>query len=233
MDAVTIEYFSDVLCVWAYGAEARMSELRRQFGARCQLHYRFIPLFAAAHERISDAWEEKRGLAGFGAHVREIARDWPHAPVHASVWDRTAPASSVPAHLLIKAVQLMERHGQLDVRPGDEFEGRSVVEEVIWRIRCAFFRDARDVAAQAVLAEIAAEVGLDAERLRHWADQGNAHAELHLDMEARDRYQVPGSPTLVMDGGRQRLYGNVGYRVIEANLREILRDPQFGEASWC
>lgn len=29
---VTIEYFSDVLCIWAYGAQARVDELKRNFG---------------------------------------------------------------------------------------------------------------------------------------------------------------------------------------------------------
>ena len=64
-------------------------------------------------------------------------------------------------------------------------------------------------------------------------ESGEAHAALHIDFEAKDRYHVPGSPTLVLNEGRQRLYGNVGYRVIEANVHELLRDPRSGEASWC
>jgi hypothetical protein len=32
--------------------------------------------------------------------------------------------------------------------------------------------------------------------------------------------------------GRQRLNGNVGYRVLEANIRELLNHPA-GEQSWC
>ena len=46
---VTIEYFSDVLCIWAYGAQARVDELKRNFGDQVELHNHFIPLFAAAH----------------------------------------------------------------------------------------------------------------------------------------------------------------------------------------
>jgi len=33
--------------------------------------------------------------------------------------------------------------------------------------------------------------------------------------------------------GHQLLYGNVGYRLIEANVRELLHNPEAGEASWC
>jgi hypothetical protein len=33
--------------------------------------------------------------------------------------------------------------------------------------------------------------------------------------------------------GRQVLTGNVGYRVIEANVRELLRQPSDDQSSWC
>lgn len=33
------------------------------------------------------------------------------------------------------------------------------------------------------------------------------------------------SPTLIFNEGRQRLNGNVGYRVIEANIRELRHNP--------
>ncbi len=36
-----------------------------------------------------------------------------------------------------------------------------------------------------------------------------------------------------MNAGRQILYGNVGYRLIEANLNELLRAPNSDDASWC
>ncbi len=48
---------------------------------------------------------------------------------------------------------------------------------------------------------------------------------------ARDQ-GIRGSPSWVLDGGRQILYGNVGYRVIRANAVELLRHPK-EEASWC
>jgi hypothetical protein len=46
------------------------------------------------------------------------------------------------------------------------------------------------------------------------------------------RLYVTVSPTLIFNEGRQRLNGNVGYRVIEANIRELLHNPS-GELSWC
>jgi hypothetical protein len=46
------------------------------------------------------------------------------------------------------------------------------------------------------------------------------------------RHDVKVSPTLIFNDDRQRLTGNVGYRIIEANVRELLRAPE-REASWC
>ena len=39
------------------------------------------------------------------------------------------------------------------------------------------------------------------------------------------------SPTYVFNNGRQRLTGNVGYRIIEANVKELLEQPH-KQQSW-
>jgi hypothetical protein len=36
-----------------------------------------------------------------------------------------------------------------------------------------------------------------------------------------------------MNEGRQKLFGNVGYRIVEANIQELLREPNPDLASWC
>ncbi len=81
--------------------------------------------------------------------------------------------------------------------------------------------------------EIAQQLELPLKKIHHLLDSGQAHAALHLDEEAWHNYKVPGSPTLVLNDGRQILYGNVGYRIIDANVRELLHNPDQGEASWC
>jgi predicted DsbA family dithiol-disulfide isomerase len=230
---VRLDYFSDVLCIWAYGSQVRVDELKRVFAGKVALHYRFIPLFAATAERIGRGWAGRGGFAAFGRHVREVAGQWSHVEVHPKLWEQDVPPSSIPAHLFLKAVQLMQDRGDVSGEPVSEFDSRTAFEEAVWRVRCAFFRDARDVASVSVLEDIAAQLGLDVGAIKAMIDCGEAHAALHLDDEAKQQYQVPGSPTFIMDEGRQRLYGNVGYRIIEANVRELLHDPHYGEASWC
>ncbi len=61
---------------------------------------------------------------------------------------------------------------------------------------------------------------------------GSAYAALCHDMlKARDA-NIRISPTYVFNDDRQRLTGNVGYRIIEANVRELLEQPQ-KQQSWC
>jgi hypothetical protein len=45
--------------------------------------------------------------------------------------------------------------------------------------------------------------------------------------------RIEGSPSFVLNDGRQKLYGDVGFRIIEANIQELLRAPARDQASWC
>jgi len=71
---------------------------------------------------------------------------------------------------------------------------------------------------------------LEIERL---LESGVPQAALAGDYQDAEKSRIEGSPTLVLNEGRQKLYGNVGYRIIDANIRELLREPATGQASWC
>jgi len=62
---------------------------------------------------------------------------------------------------------------------------------------------------------------------------GTAFARLATDYQDFDRMHIEGSPSFVLKEGRQKLYGNVGFRIIEANIQELLRAPAGDQASWC
>ena len=62
---------------------------------------------------------------------------------------------------------------------------------------------------------------------------GAAMAELSDDLAAKERLGLVGSPTYVLDGGRQQLFGNVGYRILEANVAELLAGDGAPSGSWC
>lgn len=230
---IAIEYFSDVLCVWAYGAQIRLDQLKRDFGDQVEISHRFLPLFAATAERTEREWGTRGGYAGYNQHVRQIASTWSHVEIHPQIWLENIPASSTPAHLFLKAVQLLDNRGQLGKATANKNDATSAFAVAAWRVRQAFFKEARDVAQQVVLERLTQSLKLPVRQVWELIENGEAHAALHLDFDTQVRYHIPGSPTLVLNEGRQRLYGNVGYRVIEANVQELLRDPRSGEATWC
>ncbi len=80
--------------------------------------------------------------------------------------------------------------------------------------------------------DIAEKLGLPIDLIQAQIDSGAAYARLSEDFDLVKEHTVTVSPTLIFNEGRQRLNGNVGYRVIEANIRELLNNPP-GEQSWC
>lgn len=229
---IPLEYFSDVLCVWAYAAQIRLDELRHQFGARVELRYHFMPLFGCIDCRVRGDWKDQGGLPGFAAKVRNTAQQFPHVSVHPEIWTRNAPPSSGTAHHLLKAVQLLQRDGLIDAAPQPHLEGRTIFEAVAWDLRVAFFRDLENIADRAVQLAIAERHGLPVGPLLSYLDSGAAMALLCQDTELRDKYKISGSPSFVLNEGRQILYGNVGYQLIAANVEELL-DGQPHNPSWC
>lgn len=227
-----LSYVSDVLCVWAYVAEIRLEELRREFGKDVELEYRFIPIFGATRYRIGDGWAKRGGYAGFGAHVRKVAAGFPQVSVSPAVWDDVAPTTCAMAHEMLCAVRLLEEAGAIDRARRDSLGGRTPFEHLIWKVRKGFFEQARDISDRSVLLDIAGEADLPVDAIESRIASGEAMAEVCRDVELRDQHKVEGSPTFILNQGRQKLYGNVGYRVISANLRELLDQPAH-QASWC
>lgn len=229
---IHISYVSDVLCVWAYVAEARLDELRKEFGESVELEYHFIPIFGATRYRIGDGWKDRGGYAGFGAHVREVAKDFPHVSVDDRVWDAVAPTTSATAHETLCAVRLLQDEGVVASDRRDDLRGRTLFEEAVWRVRAAFFEHARDISDRDIVLDVLAEAGLPLPAIEAKLKSGEAMAEACRDVELRDQHKIEGSPTYYLNQGRQKLYGNVGYRVVSANLRELIEQPG-QQASWC
>jgi predicted DsbA family dithiol-disulfide isomerase len=224
MTAVTLTYFSDVLCVWAYFAQLRIAEIRRNFGDGVIIEQKFCSVFGDTARKVKSAWGDKGGYQGFNAHLRHSAESFPEVTLSPELWISVRPASSMAPHLTLKAVQLLEAAG---LSP----EGSSGA--AIWKMREAFFGAGRNIADWSVQCDVLSASGIspsDVERLIH---DGRAFAALASDYQDAEVLKIQGSPTFVLNEGRQKLYGNVGYRIIEANIQELLRTPHPDQASWC
>lgn len=225
METIQILYFSDVLCIWAYIAQIRLDELQTTFGEQISIDYHFVPVFGNAQEKLQKGWVDRGGLAGYNHHIQEISKKFPHIIVHPDIWTKKVPASSTSCHLFLQAIHLLEKKGLLP-------KENKTFEKAIWRFREAFFNEMRDISNRLIQGEIAEELGLSPEIIQQQIDSGEAYASLSKDFELVKEHTVNVSPTLIFNQGRQRLNGNVGYRVMEANIRELLHNPP-NEQSWC
>ncbi len=228
---VTITYFSDILCIWAYAAQVRLDEIARQFGDDVRINYAFCTVFGNTADKIARGWADRGGYEGFNRHLREVEAQFSHIDIHPDVWLTTRPASSDSVHVFIKAVQILEQNGRLNEAKTTENSMAST--KVIWQLRRAFFEECRNISTRTVQCEVAEQVGIPRAPVEAEIDSGAAFAAAATDNQNRERLKIEGSPTFVLNEGRQKLYGNVGYRVIEANIRELMRTPDVGEMSWC
>ncbi len=229
---IHIDYFSDVLCIWAYVAQVRVDEMINQYASRIDISYHFFPVFGCTAHRIGEGWKDRGGFKGYNRHVLDVAGQFDHIEVNPGVWLETAPSSSASCHHFLTAVRLLEEEGTISGEPRDACDGRTLFEETTWRMRRAFFRDCRDVGRLDTQFSVAEQLDIPAGPLEEKLQNGEAMAAMCRDSELRDLYRVEGSPTYILNNGRQKLYGDVGYKIIDANIREILnrRDDQL---SWC
>lgn len=213
-----IDYYSDILCVWAWIAQPRLNELKKQWGNQIRVHHHYVDVFGDVEQKIEDSWTDKGGFSGFAQHVQHAVDKFDEITVNPELWQKIKPKTSANAHLAVKAVELAH--------------GASVAETIDFRIRESFFLEAGDISSLNFLFEQLESAKLNSEEIQTQIHNGAAMAALMNDYRQAQTKSIKGSPTYVLDGGRQVLFGNVGYRVIHANIEELLRKPT-GEASWC
>lgn len=233
-EVVVINCFSDILCVWAYVAQIRVDELHRKRGADVDLRFHFMPMFGSTASKIDQNWISRGGRKAYAEHVLSVADRFDHLEVHPDIWVKNTPPSSASCHQMLKGVELLVQEGLVPAGPQDALAGRHIVEEAAWRLRVAFFRDLQDISTRACQFEIAEELEIPREPLAQMLDSGKAMAALFDDFALKDKYKVFGSPTFVFNEGRQILFGNVGFRAIDANVEELLLHTEDDDvAVWC
>ena len=217
-EPLVIEYYTDILCVWAWIAQRRVDELEAEYGNKVHFRHRYIDLFGDTQTRMQEHWGDRGSYNGFGEHVCQAATPYISAPVNKDVWRTCRPTTSGNAHLVIKAVELSC--------------GESAAITLALAIRKAFFTDAVDISNLNVLMEMVQAQQTDPQPVWEAINCGAAIAAVMHDYQLAKNQGIKGSPSYVIDGGRQVLYGNVGFRVLHANINELLKNPR-DEASWC
>ncbi len=215
---LVIDYYTDVLCIWAWIAQRRIEALADDWHERVSLQHHCVNVFGDTRRKMATQWADRGGFDGYADHVHAVVAGYETAAVHPGLWRTVRPTTSANAHLVLKAADLVA--------------SPAVMVDLAGRIRHAFFVEARDVSDLSVLLSIAGQADLPVVDLQHTLNSGEAAAALLSDYDTTEQHGIRGSPSWVMNGGRQILYGNVGYRVLNANVEELLRHPE-QEASWC
>lgn len=213
-----IEYYTDVLCVWAWIAQRRIDELNEKLAGKITLQYYYLDVFGDVSTKMNTQWKQKGGYVGFAHHVQESVAIFEDAVINPKVWSEVRPYTSASAHLVLKAIEITcDKNKSIDMA---------------LKFRKAFFTDALDIGNLEVLFDVVRANGLSEDIIRASINDGSAIALLMRDYQRSRQQSIKGSPSFVIDQGRQTLYGNVGYRVLLANIEELMKHPG-DEASWC
>ncbi len=218
MTAITIHHYSDVLCVWAYVGQVRVDELCQVHNGEVELSFHYVDVFGDVPGRLQKSWEKRGGLAGYSKHVQDVVARFDHLSVHEEVWQRNVPNSSVSCHHFLKAIVLAH--------------GAKESAKAAWALREAFFGKALDVSSRPVQMQIAEELKLSIPDIEKHLNDGSALSRISRDLRMANEQKISVSPTLSFNEGRQLLVGNVSYRIIEANVSELLSGTREGH-SWC
>ena len=213
-----IDYYSDILCVWAWIAQRRIDEINAQLGDKIELRYHYMDIFGDVPTKMDAQWKLRGSYEGFAEHVHKSASSFENAHINSEIWTNVRPDTSANAHLILKAIEL-------------SYDKQKSADAALM-LRSAFFKDAQDIGHLDVLFDLVNNHGLDTDIIKNAIHDGTAMAALMCDYQKAKQQNIKGSPSYVMDGGRQVLYGNVGYRVIYTNIQELLKHPG-DEASWC
>lgn len=224
MPSIQIDHFSDVLCIWAYVSQVRVDELITEYGDKVAVGFHFFPVFGDVPGKMAKNWAHRGGIEAYGKHVLSVAKQFDHIPVSDDVWVKNTPQSSLPCHLFLAAAQMLEECGEVPL---------GTMLRYMKALRQAFFVETRDISRRNELLSVAeslAELPLTA--LEAMVDDGQAHARICRNNHLATEQNINSSPTLIFNEGRQKLSGNVGYRIVQANIRELLENPA-GQLSWC
>ena len=223
MPVITIDYFTDILCIWAYIAQRRIDELEQEFGSQVKVISQFFPVFGNTKKKMATQWQTRGGFEGYAHHVQTIAKSFDHTSLHPDVWSSNAPSSSLQSHLYLAAIKSLVMDDQCD---------HTSIAKAAGLLREAFFCHAQNIADANILDHILEKNNFDIASIKTKILNGEAFAVMSEDMKMAMELNVRSSPTMIFNEDRQRLSGNVGYKIIQANIRELIDSPN-KQQSWC
>ncbi|OZA14798.1 MAG: protein-disulfide isomerase [Hydrogenophilales bacterium 17-62-8] len=183
MNAPLLWYFADPMCSWCWGFSPAIEALRETYHDRLKIALVLgglrpgttAPMTAAARDEILHHWQQVHARSGQPFRFDGALPD-------GFIYD-TEPAS-----------RAVVTAGGLDP---------STIFAMFQAIQTAFYAEGRDVTQPAVLAELAAGLGIDMAAFQHAFDSDAARTRTQAHFAHSRKAGVRGFPTLILQRGEQ------------------------------
>lgn len=193
-----IEIWSDVVCPWCYIGKRRLETALADFPYRdrVELRWRSFQLDPSAPATPTQTVAEHLGSkygGGVDAGRRMIAQVAAVAAEEGMTWrhGESAFVNTLDAHRLL--------HLAAESQPAGSTRGESLQSALKEALLSAYFEHAENVADHAVLRRIAAEVGLDADRVGEVLTGAEYRDAVLADQRQATAYGAGGVPFYVID----------------------------------
>jgi predicted DsbA family dithiol-disulfide isomerase len=215
VSGMEIEVYSDVVCPWCYLGKARLDAALATYRGEAVVRWRAFQLDpGAGREPVVGRLARKFGSDE--AARRAIARVTALGEAEGLTfdYDRAVSADTFDAHRLLWFADRPEA-----VLSGATADTQARLAEALHR---AHFTDGLDLAAADVLASLAAEVGLAADRVRRLLASGEGYAEVRGQLAHARALGITAVPTFVF-AGRYAVAGAQSADVLRSVLDEVAR----------
>ncbi|RXJ71716.1 thioredoxin [Veronia nyctiphanis] len=208
--AVTIDYYSDVFCIWGWFGHY----INQKFDGRWtedQVTWRFrhVELYGDVSARIRKQGTGESAFSRYAEQSEKFVSEFEGMTIHPDVWRKVRPGSSLMPHQVIKAVEL--------------HKGQNEANQFSDRVREAFFRDGRNVGQFGVLKDLLTENHLAHKEILDSLMDGTALGATVAEFRAAELAKIPGSPSWILDNQRYRFFGRVEPEAIGTTV-DILLD---------
>ncbi|GBC69668.1 hypothetical protein HRbin01_01370 [archaeon HR01] len=213
---VEIIEYTDPYCTWCWGSEPILRKVKEVYGVQAEISYKMGGLV----RDIRDFYDPVNEIGGEGWY-EQVAAHWEDAsrrhgmPVDSRVFYEIKDSftSTYPANIAVKAA---------------EFQDRELAKRYLRRLREGAAAERKHIHRLEVQAEVAEEVGLDANQMVEDIRSGRAEEAFLKDLTECRSMGITGFPTFLvknLETGRTHLvYGYRRYSYFEGLLDEIAGD---------